>query len=300
MRISPKGVQRAKVTAHAIQALCIFIAACLTIAVFTKSGGTDGRSKFFFAMCFLSVPALIYLAMVPLWERSKKFAIPIGILTVDVLYTILWFAAVIAVATWNASGTKKGAEDRKLKASEGNCSTFAYGSASKCNTSKASVGFGFIIFILFAFTTAISVYMLRKRGDLPSEQHPKPFHNPTPSDDPEAGAKGAWSSDTNEIDNPFHGEGDAESDDGTRTERGGNQEEDEYALLNNSAETDDGRHPGRPVSWGNDPREEDLGHARYDPHAETEYRGGNYSAPTVQSADDYDVRGGGGYEDYRR
>lgn len=34
-----------------------------------------------------------------------------------------------------------------------------------------------------------------------------------------------------------------------RTEHGGNQQEDEYALLN-STETDEGRHPGRPLSWG--------------------------------------------------
>jgi hypothetical protein len=43
-----------------------------------------------------------------------------------------------------------------------------------------------------------------------------------------------------------------DSDDEDRhTERGGNQEEDEYALLH-STETDEGRHPGRPLSWGED------------------------------------------------
>jgi hypothetical protein len=34
-----------------------------------------------------------------------------------------------------------------------------------------------------------------------------------------------------------------------RTDHGGNQQEDEYALLH-STETDEGRHPGRPLSWG--------------------------------------------------
>lgn len=40
-------------------------------------------------------------------------------------------------------------------------------------------------------------------------------------------------------------------DDDRRTERGGGQEEDEYQLLH-STETDEGRHPGRPLSWGED------------------------------------------------
>jgi hypothetical protein len=44
------------------------------------------------------------------------------------------------------------------------------------------------------------------------------------------------------------GQRDSEDDD-RRTEHGGNQQEDEYALLH-STETDEGRHPGRPLSWG--------------------------------------------------
>jgi hypothetical protein len=75
-----------------------------------------------------------------------------------------------------------------------------------------------------------------------------------------------------------------DDDDDRHTDHGGNQHEDEYALLH-STETDEGRHPGRPLSWG----EERSGFAK----------------PVMPYAD-YTVAGGpdalspGGYEDYRR
>jgi hypothetical protein len=59
------------------------------------------------------------------------------------------------------------------------------------------------------------------------------------------------------------------------TEHGGNQQEDEYALLH-STETDEGRHPGRPLSWGAKP------YADY-----RESAGADALSP-------------GGYEDFRR
>ena len=39
------------------------------------------------SQCFLSVPAIIYLVMVPMWSRTKKFANAYAFLAVDVLYT---------------------------------------------------------------------------------------------------------------------------------------------------------------------------------------------------------------------
>ncbi len=35
---------------HGVQAFTIFLAWCVTIAVFTKSGKTDGRTKYYFAL----------------------------------------------------------------------------------------------------------------------------------------------------------------------------------------------------------------------------------------------------------
>jgi hypothetical protein len=37
--------------------------------------------------CFLSIPAIIYLVMVPMWSRAKKFANAYAFLAVDLLYT---------------------------------------------------------------------------------------------------------------------------------------------------------------------------------------------------------------------
>jgi hypothetical protein len=39
------------------------------------------------SQCFLSVPAIIYLVMVPMWSRTKKFANAYAFLGVDLLYT---------------------------------------------------------------------------------------------------------------------------------------------------------------------------------------------------------------------
>ena len=44
------NLQRGKNAIHGLQALIIFISWVLTIAVFTKTGQTDGRSKYYFTL----------------------------------------------------------------------------------------------------------------------------------------------------------------------------------------------------------------------------------------------------------
>jgi hypothetical protein len=58
---------------------------------------------------------------------------------------VLWFAAFIAVAMWNSQGIKDGAKEKKISDDDRNCTTFAYGSESKCNVSKAAVGVGVMV-----------------------------------------------------------------------------------------------------------------------------------------------------------
>lgn len=102
-----------------------------------------------------------------------------------------------------------------------------------------------------------------------------PHH--TTGDPSLSGAKdNTWST---EIDGPHR---DSLDNDDARTERGGRQEEDEYALLN-STETDEGRHPGRPLSWGEN---------RYEAEADPvpPYAGYNDTASALSP---------GGYEEYR-
>lgn len=123
-------------------------------------------------------------------------------------------------------------------------------------------------------TAGISAYYLvkfRKEGVLPYESKAANPHHAFG----ETGKDNAWST---EIDHP----GDDDDDD-RHTERGGNQEEDEYALLH-STETDEGRHPGRPLSWGDDRRS----------------YGGAPVPPYAQYDDNPNALSPGGYEEYRR
>ena len=95
--------------------------------------------------------------------------------------------------------------------------------------------------LLFALTTAVSGYYLHKylrEGALPYESKSANPHYMTG----DTSKDNAWST---EI------ETGRESED-RMTEHGGNQQEDEYALLH-STETDEGRHPGRPLSWSAKP-----------------------------------------------
>lgn len=98
------------------------------------------------------------------------------------------------------------------------------------------------------------------------------------------GKDNAWSTEME------HHDAHDSDDDDRRTERGGNQEEDEYALLH-STETDEGRHPGRPLSWGDDhnrtgyPSAHDAGHVPM-PYAAYNDNSNNALSP-------------GGYDEYR-
>lgn len=276
MRIPQSYIQKCKTVAHVFQAIFIFIGGCITLAVFTKDGTTGGASKWYFALCFLTIPALIYLVMVPMWTRAIRFANAYAFVAVDVLYTIFWFSAFIAIAFWNSKGIRQGAIDKKIDKNSGNCTTFAYGPEGKCKLSRATFGFGVVIWILFVITSCISAYYLvkfRKTGEIPglkTDPHQA-------AGGIEAQTKDAWSADTHEIDHPNDVE------DETRTERGGNQEEDEYALLH-STDTDEGRHPGRPLSWGED---------RY----------GGQPAPPYGAYEEHHMPSAvspGGYEEYRQ
>ncbi|EMD92614.1 hypothetical protein COCC4DRAFT_130661 [Bipolaris maydis ATCC 48331] len=247
MRIPQSYIQKCKVVAHCFQAVFVFVAACLTIAVMTKDGDIGGATRYFFVMCFLSIPAIIYLTMVPMWSRAQKFASAYAFLAVDVLYTILWFAAFVSVAMWNSEGIKEGAAKAKIPDDKRNCTTFIYGDEAKCKVSKAAVGVGVMVFLFFALTTGISAYYLHKflrEGEMPYQSSSSNPHYASGDSAYNNPKDAAWST---EIETA-HGRNSSDSLD-QRTEHGGNQQEDEYALLH-STETDEGRHPGRPLSWG--------------------------------------------------
>jgi hypothetical protein len=126
--------------------------------------------------------------------------------------------------------------------------------------------------VFFFITAAISGYYLRtflKSGTLPYESTKQNPHHTTG----EMAKDNAWSTEIETHRNSH----DSDDEEDRRTEHGGNQQEDEYALLH-STETDEGRHPGRPLSWGEDRRH--TGYAAYD--------------------DGHSALSPGGYEEYRR
>ena len=115
--------------------------------------------------------------------------------------------------------------------------------------------------ILFALTTAISVYYLlkfRKDGVFPfqsaqpdahrlgGDDSLKPQHTATNLDGD------AWAADTHDLEHRGSTSS-TSSDYDRRTDHGSNQQADEYALLHGT-DTDEGRHPGRPLNWGDDSR----------------------------------------------
>ena len=72
----------------------------------------------------------------------------------DVILTILWFAAFIAVAVWTNSGVHAGEDDKKNKDKNiKGCAAFAYGTEGKCKLSRVTVGMGVIILCVFLPTT---------------------------------------------------------------------------------------------------------------------------------------------------
>lgn len=278
MQIPQTKTQRIKASIHCLQALLIFVAGCLTLAVMTKDGGFGGQTGFYFALvsaesqssrqrqlmivqCFLTLPAITYLVMVPMWSRAWRFNNVWAIATIDILFTLLWFAASIAVAVWNANGIAKGKtesssdstnsdksnkRDDTTTKKDGTCASFGYGSATKCAVSKATVGFGIIIFLLFAATSYFSIRAIvqyRKNGAVPK-----------------AGMKNHGQSDKLGADDPWNANIDEHlnqtSDDRLAYGQQGAEDASE-ALLHRNSESDsrpqdhsagDMAHPGRRLS----------------------------------------------------
>ncbi|KIX10515.1 uncharacterized protein Z518_01598 [Rhinocladiella mackenziei CBS 650.93] len=151
---------------HIGQAIVLFLAWVLTIAVFTKDGSTDGRVGWYFGLCWLTIPILIYLTMVPMWSRARRFANVYAFASLDGLSVILWLSAWAAVASYVSSGKGKGDKE-----DASGCDNFKYGSASRCQLSEAIIAFGVIEMLLFVATAFISfraVMNFKRTGMMPS------------------------------------------------------------------------------------------------------------------------------------
>ncbi|MCJ1417429.1 hypothetical protein MMC32_003773 [Xylographa parallela] len=222
------GFRGLKTIVYALQALLVFIAWILALVVLTKSGTTGSASKFYFTLTWMCIPAFLYLAVVPLWPRTQRFVNAYVTAAVDVSFTIFWLAAFCAVQVWTDSGANS---------SQG-CAAFAFGSQSKCQVGYATVVFGVMIFVLWLVPSSISVHnliCLHRHGSMPSTKPEisKPIFDETRSTwSLRPGAQGRG------VGNPQ-----------TRLDRG--RLDEEHGSVH--TETEEGTHPGRALSYGQDP-----------------------------------------------
>lgn len=142
------NLQKLKLAVHIAQVAFITISWIAEIIVFHDAASIDGRPGWYFGLCFLTIPALIYLTMTPRFPRTRKFANPLAMAIVDVVFAIFWISAFAAQASYNSSGKCKGA----------------------CGASKAIVGLGVFIWLFWCVTAFMSVYgflYYRREGYLP-------------------------------------------------------------------------------------------------------------------------------------
>ncbi|PTB42295.1 uncharacterized protein TrAFT101_008617 [Trichoderma asperellum] len=140
VEIDPQILPNLKLSLHSFQIILAFLAWCLEIAVFrgdtSRILGTNGWT---FAVCFLSIPAWIYLVMTPRFGRTRRFANPYIMLAVDGLFIIIWISAFSTQAAYNSSGSCGGS----------------------CGISKAIVAVGVFVTLLWIGTTFLSAYTLQ-------------------------------------------------------------------------------------------------------------------------------------------
>ncbi|KAF5605774.1 chaperone-binding protein [Fusarium subglutinans] len=137
--IDPDIVPNLKLGLHSFQIIISLVAWCLQIGVFNaKDAEVTGRNGWAFAVCFLSVPAWIFLIMTPRWGRTRRFAQPHAMLAVDAAFTVIWLSAFATQAAYNAAGQ---------------C-------GKACGISKGVVGCGVLVTLLFAGSTFVSAFTL--------------------------------------------------------------------------------------------------------------------------------------------
>lgn len=173
---------------------------------------------------WITFPALIYNAIFPLWERTRRFLNPYATTAIDVVYTIFWVGAFASVQVWTSSGV--------LASSQGFCSSFAYGDQDKCVMSYGTVAIGVLMFICWMFAAGISIYNLiqfRLHGlSRPSISNPKPIEPKFVYPD---NASSRYSGNSRAPATRIH----------------------DLEKGSMHTQTDEGTHPGRKLSWGQSP-----------------------------------------------
>ncbi|KAI1180875.1 hypothetical protein F4777DRAFT_527280 [Nemania sp. FL0916] len=149
LALQPDKVPNIKLGLHAAQLLLGLTIFILEVVVFTGSGSKiNGNNAWPFGLCFLSIPAWVYLALAPRYERTRRAANPNVMLVVDAIFLIFWLSAFASQAAYNTANS---------------C-------GKVCAVSKAVVGLAFFETLGWILSTFISAYTLRyyqQNGDLP-------------------------------------------------------------------------------------------------------------------------------------
>ncbi|KAH9909736.1 hypothetical protein F4778DRAFT_11865 [Xylariomycetidae sp. FL2044] len=147
--VDPDKIPLYKLVLHSAQIVFAIVIAILEIILFTATDSKiNGNNGWPFGLCFLSIPAWLYLAMCPRFERTRRAAQPHAMLLLDVIYAIFWLSAFASQASYNtANSCGKG-----------------------CSVSKAIVGIAFFELLFWILSTLVSIFTLRyyqANGDLP-------------------------------------------------------------------------------------------------------------------------------------
>lgn len=113
---------------------------------------------------------IIYLAMVPMWSRTARFAHVYAFATLDFVAIILWLSAWASMASYVASG-----KDHGKNTSKSGCENFKYGSPGRCKLSTGTTLLGVVIMLLFVATFFLSFKAMmryKRTGMMPaSKEH---------------------------------------------------------------------------------------------------------------------------------
>ncbi|GKT49178.1 uncharacterized protein ColSpa_09359 [Colletotrichum spaethianum] len=102
--INPELIPGIKLGLHSVQFVLSFVIWALEIAVFRADNAKIvGNNGWTFGVCFLSLPAWIYLIMAPRWPRTRKLANPYAMAAVDAVFTIIWLSAFASQAAYNTA-----------------------------------------------------------------------------------------------------------------------------------------------------------------------------------------------------
>ncbi|KAM5342353.1 hypothetical protein ACJ41O_013319 [Fusarium nematophilum] len=276
----PDIVPNLKLGLHSFQIIFSFVAWCLEIGVLNaKDAEVNGKNGWTFGVCFLSIPAWIFLIMTPRFERTRKFAQPHAMLVVDALFTVLWLSAFATQASYNADDS---------------CGT-------ACGISKGIVGLGVFVTLLFAGTTFISAYTLQYynfHGNLPGYDNRKirggdnidpdkaafsmaphddeayervNMEDQEPQGNPYGGYSGSYNSTTRYGDANPYGGGDDDDDDPSRYGMPARNNTHNTLFDNQTEYHSGGTPPSMPSSYANPP-----GGNAYDDQQPVQFPAGNY------------------------